>query len=129
MLAHRLRGLVTPRPMSIGRHATTVVATAAVYTTLTLWLTWPLAAMLSAWLPCPRPLVCTFDTPYSAWAVTWVSHALLTLSPVGAANIYYPAPDALFYGPAAFGVVPYAIPVFAATGSAAAAINVAFLAC
>src|SRR6185436_12370010 len=109
--------------------ATTVVAAAVCYTALVVWLTWPLASLLTVRLPCPQPTVCVFDTLYSAWAASWVSHALLTLSPVGAANIYYPAPDALFYGPAAFGVVPYALPVFAATGNAAAAIDVAFLAC
>ena len=115
--------------MPAGRHAATVVAAAVGYTALVVWLTWPLASMVTERLPCPQPLACTTDTPYSAWAASWVSHALLTLSPVGAANIYYPAADALFYGPAAFGVVPYALPVFAATGNAAAAIDVAFLAC
>jgi hypothetical protein len=115
--------------MPAGRHAATVVAAVVGYTALVVWLTWPLASLLTVRLPCAGSLVCGYDTVYSAWAASWVSHALLTLSPIGAANIYYPAPDSLFYGPAALGVVPYALPVFAATGNASAAINVAFLIC
>src|SRR6185369_7879430 len=77
---------------------------------------------------CTRPVPCPYDTVFSAWAVSWVSHALIT-DPfhVGSANIYYPSSDALYYGPATLGAVPYALPVFLATGNAAAAINTAFL--
>src|SRR5262245_10643350 len=43
------------------------------------------------------------------------------------ANIYHPAPDALLYGPPAFGAVPYFGTVFASTGNPALALNLLFL--
>jgi hypothetical protein len=100
-----------------------------VYTSLTVWLTWPLAASLGSKLPCPARLVCYFDVLYSAWAVSWLSHALTTAPwHLGDANIYFPDPQALYYGPAAFGAAVYAFPAYALTGNAAVAINVALLA-
>jgi hypothetical protein len=60
--------------------------------------------------------------------VSWLSHALTTAPwHAGEANIYYPDPRALYYGPAGFGAVPYALPAFVVTGNAAVAANVAFL--
>jgi hypothetical protein len=99
------------------------------YLGLTIWLTWPLASELGTKLPCPDP-TCEFDTVYSAWVMSWLSHAL-TSAPwhVADANIYAPAPQALYYGPAGFGAVPYALPAFVATGNAAVALNVVLLAC
>ena len=105
------------------------MALAVGYTALAVWLTWPLASMLATALPCTDSYTCQFDTVFSAWAASWVSHALATAPlHVGSANIYYPSSNALYYGPAALGAVPYALPVFLATGNAAMATNAAFLA-
>jgi hypothetical protein len=60
--------------------------------------------------------------------VSWIGHALTT-SPLELpnANIFWPDRLALYYGPSPFGVVPYALPAFLATGSAAAGTNTALL--
>lgn len=116
--------------MLVVRRVVRLLTMLACYTALTVWFTWPLAATSGDRLPCTNPSSCTYDTPYSAWAVSWVSRALATApSTLAGANIYHPARNALFYGPAGFGAVPFAMPVFAATGNAATAINVAFLSC
>lgn len=99
------------------------------YVGIVVWLTWPLAGALTEKLPCTDP-ACRFDTLYSAWVMAWQSHALVTQpAHVGDANIYWPARDALYYGPAGFGAVPYFAPTYLATDSAAAATNVMVLLC
>jgi hypothetical protein len=97
------------------------------YGCVTLWLTWPLAENPSRTLPC-TDAACHFDTRYSAWVLAWQSHALTTASAhVADANIYAPVRDALYYGPAGFGALPYFAPTYLATGSAALATNVLLL--
>lgn len=109
--------------------AVPLLALIAAYGCAVVWLTWPLAADLRNVLPC-TDVACGFDTLYSAWVLAWQSHALAT-DPAGIAdaNIYYPAPDALFYGPAGFGALPYYAPSFLLTGSAALATNVMLMVC
>lgn len=99
------------------------------YLGLVVWFTWPLAAAPGTTLP-NTSFACTHDTLYSAWAQAWVSHAITTApTRVADANIFFPDSHALFYGPAAFGAVPWSLPVFLATRNAALATNVAFLLC
>ena len=104
-----------------------LLALFAFYACVIVWLTWPLAADPRNRLPCTDP-ACRFDTLYSAWVLAWESHALVS-SParLADANIYFPAPDALYYGPAGFGALPYFAPTFLATGNAALATNVMLL--
>lgn len=78
-------------------------------------------------MPCTGP-GCGLDTLFSAWTLAWQSHALTTApSRFADANIYHPAPDALYFGPAGFGALPYFIASFLVSGSAALASNVALL--
>jgi hypothetical protein len=124
------RRLLADVPMPTSRRAGHLVALLLGYLGLTVWLTWPLATGLAAQLPCSQQIVCTFDTLYSAWVLSWLSHALTTApGHLANANIYYPAGQALYYGPAGFGAMPYGLPAFLATGNAALAANVALLAC
>ncbi len=91
------------------------------------WLTWPLAARATSALP-HTAIACFFDTLYSAWTLSYESHALVSVGTrLADANIYHPASNALFYGPAALGALPLFAPVFLATGNPVLAINVTFL--
>jgi MYXO-CTERM domain-containing protein len=112
-----------PRPTGEARPLLQAAGWFFVYLAVTVWLTWPLVTELDRVLPCTN-LACTVDTLYSAWAMSWQSHALATAGVSAAdANIFYPTPDALYYGPAGFGAVPYFAPIYLATGSAAVATN------
>jgi len=108
-------------------HVARVLGVLVLYGSLVAWLTWPLAASLRTHLPFTEGQ-CAFDTLYSAWALSWESHALVT-DPrrIAEANIYAPTPHALFYGPTAFGALPYFAPIFLATGDPALAVNLLFL--
>src|SRR4030095_10648572 len=69
------------------------------------WLTWPLGAHIRSHLP-KTGAASGFDALYSVWALAWESHTLARGSlDIADANIYYPARDALFYGPAGNGSV------------------------
>jgi hypothetical protein len=109
------------------RAARRLIGPLLLYGAVVCWLTWPLAARLATHLPATCG-ACTFDTLYTAWALSWQTHALAsaTATLLGA-NIYHPAPDALLYGPPAFGAVPYFGTVFASTGNPALALNLLFL--
>jgi hypothetical protein len=117
-------------------HATglrTAVATASTallgYGALVVWLTWPLGAQLATQLPNTAGS-CGFDTLYAGWVLAFESHTLATApSHLLDANIYHPTPHALFYGPAAFGALPYFAPVFLATGNPTLALNLELLLC
>ncbi len=104
-----------------------MLALLAIYGCATLWLTWPLARSPFAHLPCTNK-ACAFDTTYSAWVLGWGSHALVTPGlRLADANIFYPTPDALYYGPAGFGALPFFLPAFLVTGHAGFATNVMLL--
>jgi len=93
------------------------------------WLTWPLAAHLRTHLAITDPIA-RFEVPLVAWTLAWESHALVTAPlRLADANIYHPAPHALFYGPTAYGALPYFMPTFLLTGDPALSLNVMFLAC
>ncbi len=97
------------------------------YLAVMAWLTWPLAARATSALP-HTAIACFFDTLYSAWTLSYESHALVSVGTrLADANIYHPASNALFYGPAALGALPLFAPVFLATGNPVLAINVTFL--
>jgi hypothetical protein len=107
-----------------------VVALVAGYTALVSWLTWPLASSALTSLPFVGvvPNLSYFDLYYSVWALSHESLSLVSTPALFAdANIYHPAPAALFYGPAAIGALPLFAPVFLATGNPALAINVTFI--
>ena len=73
------------------------LAALAVHATLVTWLTWPLARHLATHLP-NTVLTCQSDTLLITWALAWMSHALVTAPwTLADANIYHPAPHALFY--------------------------------
>jgi hypothetical protein len=99
------------------------------YASLVSWLTWPLARHLSTHLPFTFGGYC-FDSLYSIWALAWESDTLARGSlNLADANIYYPASDALFYGPVAFGALPYFAPTYLLTANPALAGNVLLLGC
>jgi hypothetical protein len=99
------------------------------YLGLTVWRTWPLAAHLRTCLP-NTAVGASFDGLYPIWTLAWETHALTTAPlRLADANIFHPAPRALFYGPAAFGALPFFAPVFLLTGNPFLAINVTFLVC
>ena len=103
------------------------LAALAVHATLVTWLTWPLARHLATHLP-NTVLTCQSDTLLITWALAWMSHALVTAPwTLADANIYHPAPHALFYGEAGFGALPYFLPPFLITGNPTLAINLTFL--
>ena len=111
------------RARSVVRFSTLVAG----YLGLIVWLTWPLGR--SPWSSMPGTRApCWFDMYYSAWVLSHESRALVT-DPLHIvdANIYYPATDVLFYGPAALGALPLFAPAFLATGNPAFALNVTFL--
>src|SRR5437870_2436831 len=99
----------------------------ALYCVAVVWLTWPLAAHLRTHLPSTEA-ACTCDTLLIAWVLAWQTHALAT-APLhfAQANIYHPAPHALFYCEAGVGALPYYAPAFLLTGSPALALNVTLL--
>ena len=99
------------------------------YAVLVGWLTWPLATHLTTHHP-RLGVGRDFDSLYSAWVLSWESHALASPGVrVGSANIYYPEPDSLYYGPAAFGALPFFAPVYLLTGNPALALNLLLLGC
>jgi hypothetical protein len=103
------------------------IALVALYLAITAWLSWPYAAQLGTRLPAVHDTT-YFDSLYSAWALAYETHALTTApATLPDANIYHPTSHALFYGPNAFGALPYFAPVFLLTGNPAAALNVMFL--
>jgi len=99
----------------------------ALHATLLGWLTWPLLATATTHLASTNP-VCAFDAELVGWALAHQSWALLT-NPFEYfhGGIYHPAPNALLYGEAGFGAVPYFLPVFWATGNPTLALNVTWL--
>ena len=106
------------------RRASAVVI---LYGVLVCVLTWPLAVHLGSQLPANFP-GSEFDPLYSGWVLAWESHALVHGgSGIGQANIYHPAPDALFYGPFALGALPYFAPVYLLTGNPTLALNLLFM--
>ncbi len=109
------------------RAATRLVGPLLLYGAVVCWLTWPLAARLGTHLPATA-IACNFDTLYTGWALAWQTHAIGAAgTALLGANIYHPAPNALLYGPPAFGAVPYFGAVFVPTGNPTLALNVLFL--
>ena len=104
------------------------LALVPLYAVLVGWLTWPLATHLTTHHP-QMGSGRDFDSLYSAWVLAWESHALASGIHIGSANIYYPEPDSLYYGPAAFGALPFFAPVYLLTGNPALALNLLFLGC
>jgi hypothetical protein len=102
------------------------VGVIAAYAGAVVYITWPLAASIRTSLPSPT-FTCTFDLLYSTWVLAHDTRALTGAVSLGAANIYHPAPQALFYGPAALGALPVFAPTFLATGNPTLAMNVTFL--
>ncbi len=90
-------------------------------------LTWPLIAHVATRVPDTSPGA-RFDALYSAWVLSWQSHALVTRgASLADANIYYPTPKALFYGPLGRGALPLFAPAFLLTENPALALNLLFL--
>ena len=104
-------------------------ATGLLHLLLVGWLTWPLPLHMATDLP-DATIACRFDTLLIGWALAQETHALLTApSTFGQANIFHPARYTLYYGEAAFGALPYFLPVFAWTGNPTLAINLVLLGC
>jgi hypothetical protein len=103
------------------------VALLVAYVAAIVWLTWPLGAKITTHLPEPTP-ISRCDTLNAAWSLAHQSDALATAPRRYAeGNIYHPAAHTLLYGEAAFGAVPFFMPVFLATRNPALALNVVFL--
>jgi hypothetical protein len=95
----------------------------ALVAALTAVVTWPLVittGQITDW----------HDVLFSTWVLAWETHALSTAgASIANANIFWPNNNALFYGPAALGALPWFAPVYLATGDPVRAVNVAFLMC
>jgi hypothetical protein len=102
------------------------VAALALYSGLLVWLTWPLATRIAAYLP--DTSVADFDLLQTGWVLAYQAHRLAT-APLRLldANIYYPAHHSLFYGQTAFGALPVFAPVYLLTGNPTLALNLLFL--
>jgi hypothetical protein len=110
-----------------GVRPTTLLAALPCYAAVVVWLTWPLATHLRTHLP-DTWIACRFDLLQMTWALAYQTHALLTApTTLADANIYHPAPHALFYGDPGFGALPWFLPTFVATGNPALASNLLFL--
>lgn len=118
------RARVTPERRGALAHAGLVLAG---YVAVVVALTWPLAAHVTTHLVHTAGPV-DADIHYLGWALAWQSHALAT-DPLhfAEANIYAPAPHALFYGNPGFALVPFFAPVFWATGDPTLAYNLTFI--
>jgi hypothetical protein len=111
----------------MGRGLKRAAVLGALYSLLLAWLTWPLAAHLGTHLPGTFP-GSEFDPLYSGWVLAWQTHALVHAGvAIANANIYFPAPDALYYGPAALGALPLFAPVYLLTGNPTLALNLMWL--
>jgi hypothetical protein len=105
------------------RAATSVLAHGA----LALVLTFPLVIHIAHALPGTSPGA-SFDVPLAIWAQAWGTHAITTApARIAEANIFHPAPHALFYGVNGFATLPVFAPVFALTGNPTLAGNVTWL--
>jgi hypothetical protein len=112
---------------AMGRGLQRAAMLGALYALLLCWLTWPLAAHLGTHLPGTFP-GSEFDPLYSGWVLAWQTHALTHSGvSIANANIYFPAPDALYYGPAALGALPLFAPVYLLTGNPTLALNLMWL--
>ncbi|MCH2173733.1 hypothetical protein MK489_23395 [Myxococcota bacterium] len=97
------------------------------YAIVLVWLTWPLASRPGTLVPNTK-LAAQSDGGHALWALAWETHALTTdPARLPDANIYHPAESALFYGPTAFGALPFFGPVFLASGNPVLAMNAVFL--
>ena len=109
------------------RAARRLAGSLLLYGVVVCWLTWPLAANVRTQLPITS-FGGAFDPLYTAWVLAWETHALGSANTtLLGANIYHPTPDALVYGPPAFGALPYFAVVFGPTGNPALALNILFL--
>ena len=91
------------------------------FVVITLWLTWPLVALMSEGLS-GNP-----DALLNAWALGWNFHVLP--QPVGYfdANIFAPRPDTLAYSEHLSGIAAITWPFYVATGNLVFAYNAAVL--
>ncbi len=108
---------MTARRLALG------AAVVGAYTLLVVVLTWPLAARITTHLSNTHK-VSGYDPLFTAWVLSWESHALATGAPLADPNVYCPARDTLFYGDTALGGLPIFLPTFLASGNAALALNV-----
>jgi len=100
-----------------------IALTALGYLAALTLLTWPLAAHLGTQLPRTMGYLAA-DTVYTGWVLAWQTHALTTApSQFANANMYWPAPSALFYSTPGFGLLPTYAPLFLATGNPTLALN------
>lgn len=112
------------RAERVARMGGAVLSAAALSSGLAVWRTWPLAAMLGT----GAPTATYFDWIYTTWTLAWQAHALGTGAPLAGANIYHPAPDALYYGPLCTGLLPFFAPIYLVSGNALFAVEAAYLA-
>jgi hypothetical protein len=101
--------------------------TVLLYATAVAWLTWPLVLRMATHLSAADDST-RFDALYAAWALAWETHTLTTApTALPDANIYHPTGRALFYGPTAFGALPFFAPLFLASGNPTLALNATYL--
>ncbi|MFP6663769.1 MAG: hypothetical protein VCC00_06185, partial [Deltaproteobacteria bacterium] len=103
------------------------LAVLAACTVVVVFLTWPLARLLGTELPLTAK-ACGFDSQLIGWALAHQSDALLA-APMRLfeGGAFYPASSPILFGEAAFGALPFFLPVFAATGNPTLALNLTFL--
>lgn len=99
----------------------------ALYGAASAWLTWPLAALATSYLPWPWGM--PVDPILLASVLAHETRALVG-NPMALphAPMFHPEPYALFYGEAGFGALPFFAPVFLATGEPVLALNMTYLA-
>lgn len=121
------------RPMD--SHAPTIPAREVAlafgaYLLATIWWLWPLPSVLATHLPDLKPgnQLVLADLRLILWALSWVTHALVT-APLHLfdANSFHPMPASLAYSEHFLGYVPLFAPAYGATGNPALAGNVTLL--
>lgn len=96
------------------------------YAATACWLTWPLALNLCTHRPANYGW--EHDPLYTTWVLSWGSRMLLDgLRNMGDAPIYYPEPNAAFYGPISLGALPYFALPFLVSGNPVLALNLMYL--
>jgi hypothetical protein len=99
-----------------------------IYAVAAVILTWPLGLHLSDHLVASPDPFANADSPLNAWILSWAVHALTHFpTRLFAANIFYPAPDALAFSDTLLGNQVLFAPVYAVTGDPVFSYNVTLL--
>jgi len=99
-----------------------LVREGALYATLSILLTWPLASRIAAELPAGG------DNLYVAWSLAWIAHAVINAPrQLFDGNLFFPIRDGLAFSDPNLSSALLLAPLYYANGSPALLLNVLFL--